>query len=135
MVAARVMLERNAPQRFHRLREAAYDRVNQRASPTRPKMRALVLRPGGRFTWEMRPCPPPPGPRAAIVRPLAVATCDMDRPLALGATPFLSPLGIGHECVAEVLTAGSEVDTVQPGQRVVVPFQVNCGTCTACQGD
>lgn len=56
-------------------------------------------------------------------------------PLALGATPFLSPLGIGHECVAEVLTAGSEVDTVQPGQRVVVPFQVNCGTCSACQGD
>jgi alcohol dehydrogenase len=95
-------------------------------------MRALVLRPGGRLTWKSLPAPPPPGPLAAVVRPLAVATCDMDRPIALGATPFLAPLAFGHECVAEVLTVGGDVEHVAPGDRVVVPFQINCGTCPPC---
>jgi hypothetical protein len=29
-----------------------------------------------------------------------MATCDLDRPLMLGATPFPLPLQLGHECVA-----------------------------------
>jgi alcohol dehydrogenase len=95
-------------------------------------MRALVLRPGGGLRWESVPAPPPPGPLAATVRPLAVATCDMDRPIALGATPFLPPLSFGHECVAEVLRVGSEVHTVHPGEHVVVPFQISCGACATC---
>jgi alcohol dehydrogenase len=53
--------------------------------------------------------------------------------MGLGATPFLAPLQFGHECVAEVLTAGSEVTVCRPGQRVVVPFQISCGACAACR--
>jgi alcohol dehydrogenase len=132
-VAARVLLERAGPQRWDRLRQATTGRLRERVIPSRPKMQTLVLRPGGRFEWQTLPCPPPPGPRAAIVRPLAVATCDMDRPLALGATPFLRPLSVGHECVAEVIEVGTDVDAVRPGQRVVVPFQINCGSCAACR--
>jgi alcohol dehydrogenase len=79
------------------------------------------------------PAPAPPPPLGAVVRPLAVATCDLDRPMGLGATPFVTPLGFGHECVAEVLAVGSDVADVRPGQRVVVPFQISCGQCAACR--
>ena len=95
-------------------------------------MRALTLMPGGRLRWRSVPAPPPPGPLSAVVRPLAVATCDLDRPIGLGATPFLTPLQFGHECVAEVLTVGSDVTKCRPGERVVVPFQIACGACAAC---
>jgi alcohol dehydrogenase len=132
VAAGRVMLERDAASRARRLRAAAADRVRERIRPARPKMRALVLKPGGHLTWASVAVPPPPGPLGAVVRPLAVATCDMDRPIVLGATPFLAPLAFGHECVAEVLTVGCSVEHVAPGDRVVVPFQINCGTCPAC---
>jgi alcohol dehydrogenase len=119
--------------RWRRLKAAARDRVRQRRHPTRPRMRALTVRSGGRFEWRDVPVPPPPGPLGAIVHPIAVATCDLDRPLGLGATPFALPLHFGHECVAEVLSVGERVTSIKPGQRVVVPFQINCGSCPACR--
>jgi alcohol dehydrogenase len=132
VAAGRVMLERDAASRARRLRAASADRVRERIRPARPKMRALVLKPGGHLTWASVAAPPPPGPLGAVVRPIAVATCDMDRPIVLGATPFVAPLAFGHECVAEVLTVGGDVEHVAPGDRVVVPFQINCGRCPPC---
>jgi alcohol dehydrogenase len=96
-------------------------------------MRAISVSPGGRFAWREVPVPSPPGPHGAIVHPLAVATCDLDRPLALGATPFPLPLHFGHECVAEVLEVGERVAIVRPGERVIVPFQISCGRCRSCR--
>ena len=130
--AGTAALERDAAGRRDRLLRAARDRLAQRRRPTRPRMRALVVRPGGRVGFVAVPEPPAPAPRAAVVRPLAMATCDMDRPLALGRTSFPLPLQLGHECVAEVVAVGAEVATVGPGDRVVVPFQISCGTCAAC---
>jgi alcohol dehydrogenase len=130
--AGRVALERDASQRLRRLREAAADRLRERLRPSRPKMRALVAGFGGRLAWRSIPAPPPSGPQGAVVHPIAVATCDLDRALALGKTPFMLPLCFGHECIAEVLTVGEQVSSVRPGQRVVVPFQISCGTCAAC---
>lgn len=132
LVAGRVMFEREAEQRVRRLRAAFADAARQRVRPSRARMRALMLVPGGRLLWRNVPVPPPPGPLGAVVRPLAVATCDLDRPMGLGATPFVAPLQFGHECVAEVLTVGSGVTGFRPGQRVVVPFQISCGVCAAC---
>jgi alcohol dehydrogenase len=131
--AGTAALERDAPARRDRLVRDARDRLAQRRRPTRPRMRALVVRPGGRVGFVAVPEPPAPGPRAAVVRPLAMATCDMDRPLALGRTSFPLPLQLGHECVAEVVAVGADVATVAPGQRVVVPFQISCGECAACR--
>jgi alcohol dehydrogenase len=131
--AGQIALERDAGARLARLGAAAADRLRQRRAPTRPVMRALVAAAPGRLAWRDVPAPASPGPGAAVVRPIAVATCDMDRPLVLGATPFPLPLALGHECVAEVLTVGEGVRTVRPGQRVVVPFQISCGECVACR--
>ena len=96
-------------------------------------MRALSAAPGGRLRWRAVPVPPGPDPPAAIVHPIAIATCDMDPLIAMGAAPFPLPLHLGHECVAEVLSVGAEVTTVRPGQRVIVPFQISCGACEACR--
>ncbi|MFH8556187.1 alcohol dehydrogenase catalytic domain-containing protein [Streptomyces celluloflavus] len=131
--AARIGLERGGGARVRRLAGAAEDRVRQRLRPTRARMRALVARPGGQLVWQDVPVPPPPGPDGALVHPIAVATCDVDRPLALGTVPFPLPLHFGHECVAEVLEVGEAVTSVRPGQRVVVPFQISCGACPSCR--
>src|SRR5262249_48475692 len=133
LTASGVALEHQRAMRGKRLVAATRDLVGQRVRPTRPRMRALSVSPGGRFAWRSVPVPPPPGPDGAIVHPLAVATCDLDRPVALGATPFLLPLHFGHECVAEVLDVGERVTTVRPGERVIVPFQISCGNCPRCR--
>src|SRR5438874_13288693 len=69
---------------------------------------------------------------AALVRPITVATCDLDALIVSGGSPFPPPFGIGHEGVAEVAEVGDRVASIRPGQRVVVPFQVSCGTCAPC---
>jgi alcohol dehydrogenase len=130
---SRVALERQPALRLKRLTSAAGDRFMQRRRPTRPKMRALTVRPGGRVEWREAPAPHSPGPDGAIVHPIAAATCDLDRLLALGGTPFPLPLHFGHECVAEVLSVGERVTGVRKGDRVVVPFQISCGTCARCR--
>ena len=68
----------------------------------------------------------------ALVRPLAVATCDLDALIIAGRSPFQPPFAIGHECVAEVVDVGDAVRSLQPGQLVSVPFQISCGVCEAC---
>lgn len=71
-------------------------------------------------------------PRAALVRPLVVATCDLDGPMIAGETPYRAPFAVGHECIAEVIEVGAQVENVMLGERVIVPFQISCGTCGAC---
>jgi alcohol dehydrogenase len=127
-----VLLERDREQRLRQLGTVIGDRGTQKLRPTRPRMRALQVAPGTRLRWRDVPVPPSPGPDAAIVHPIAASTCDLDCGIALGATQFALPLHLGHECVAEVLTIGERVQTVKPGDRVIVPFQINCGTCPPC---
>jgi threonine dehydrogenase-like Zn-dependent dehydrogenase len=70
---------------------------------------------------------------SALVRPKAVATCDLDALIVTGKSPFAPPFAIGHECVAEVLDVGDAVSSVRPGQLVSVPFQISCGQCDPCR--
>lgn len=96
-------------------------------------MRALTVTSGGHFAFKGVPAPPSPGPDGAMVHPIAIATCDLDRQMALGATPFLLPLHFGHECVAEVLSVGERVANFRAGDPVVVPYQISCGSCQPCR--
>jgi alcohol dehydrogenase len=73
------------------------------------------------------------GALEAVVRPIAAAPCDLDRAIVLGRTPLPPPFALGHECVAEVVALGDQVRKVKIGQRVVVPWHLNCGECGRCR--
>lgn len=96
-------------------------------------MRQLTLEAVGRLAWHDVPEPDLQDDGQALVRPLAVATCDLDHPIVTGGAPFPTPIAMGHECVAEVAAVGRAVRSVRVGDRVVVPFQVACGTCGRCR--
>jgi alcohol dehydrogenase len=95
-------------------------------------MRELDYVGGGKVAWRDRTDPEVKTPAAAIVRPIAATSCDLDRLILDGKTPFPAPFAIGHECIAEVVAVGAEVRRVRPGDRVVVPWHVSCGACARC---
>jgi alcohol dehydrogenase len=86
----------------------------------------------GSVEWREVPEPRLSGDNEAIVRPLAVARCDIDLPLTSGIFPIGEPFALGHECVAEVVALGDAVRGLEIGQRVVVAFQMSCGKCGSC---
>ena len=96
-------------------------------------MQQLVLYKPGRAEWREVPAPVRTGPDDALVRPLAVATCDLDTAINAGAFPMRYPYALGHEVVAEVTEVGEAVGSVRPGDVVAVPFQISCGQCAACR--
>jgi alcohol dehydrogenase len=71
----------------------------------------------------------------ALVRPLAVTTCDLDGPTIRGETPLamMGPYPLGHEFIGEVVAIGDAVHAVAVGQRVSVSFQICCGQCPSCR--
>jgi threonine dehydrogenase-like Zn-dependent dehydrogenase len=83
--------------------------------------------------WRESPDPVITGPLEAILRPLAVARCDLDAAIITGRAPAATPFGMGHECAGRVLAVGSDVRQFKPGDLVALPFEISCGTCTACQ--
>ena len=96
-------------------------------------MQQLTVVEQGRLEWLDVPEPKLEGAGEAIVRPLAVATCDLDPQIIRGATPFPLPVALGHECVGEVVEVGDHVQSRSPGDIVAVPFQISCGECSACE--
>ena len=97
-------------------------------------MRALTFTAARQLEWLEVPEPSLASDRAALVRPRAVATCDLDALIISGDSPFPPPFAVGHECVAEVIDVGDAVAAVRPGDMVAVPFQISCGECGACTG-
>ena len=121
-------------------------------------MKQLTYIKRGRLRWDEVPDPVLDAPTSALVRPLAVARCDLDAAflrknipgrfrlgrllglvdphIARWMRPDLlkGPFPLGHECVAEVVEKGAEVEGLAVGARVVVPFQVSCGACPLCRG-
>ncbi|MFK7919930.1 MAG: zinc-binding dehydrogenase [Ilumatobacter sp.] len=67
-----------------------------------------------------------------LVRPLAVARCDLDLPIAIGLYPMPAPFVMGHEMVGEIVDVGPGVEQWSVGDRVIVPFQISCGACPMC---
>ena len=95
-------------------------------------MRQLTYTGPNTLEWLDVPEPKLEGPGEALVRPMVVARCDLDPLIMAGATPMPPPIAIGHEFVAEVVEVGEDVHSVQPGQTVIVPFQISCGSCARC---
>jgi threonine dehydrogenase-like Zn-dependent dehydrogenase len=95
-------------------------------------MQQLMFIERGRAEWQEAPEPQLRGPGEALVKPLAVAACDLDAWLMRGTVPFQGPFALGHEFVGEVVEAGED-SGAKPGDQVVVPFQISCGECDRCQ--
>ena len=96
-------------------------------------MRQLTFVEKGKLEWRDGPDPRLEGDGQALVRPLALATCDIDTAFVQGRAPVGGAFAFGHECVAEVTDVGDSVASVKPGDLVSVPFQVSCGECEACR--
>jgi threonine dehydrogenase-like Zn-dependent dehydrogenase len=96
-------------------------------------MRQLTFEEAGRCAWREVAEPQLSAPEQALVRPLAVACCDLDVAVCNGRLPLPPGYAVGHEGLAEVVAIGEDVRGVRVGDRVVVPFQISCGTCTECR--
>jgi alcohol dehydrogenase len=96
-------------------------------------MRQLTCIEAGAIEWREVPTPRLQGDGEALVRPLAVARCDIDRFLTAGFFPPRGPFALGHECVGEIVALGDAVHGLAVGQRVVVSFQISCGHCRRCR--
>lgn len=68
-----------------------------------------------------------------VVRVTSTGLCGSDLHLYEVLGPFLDEGDIlGHEPMGVVEEVGPEVTAVKPGDRVVIPFNVSCGTCFMC---
>ena len=71
-------------------------------------------------------------PRDAIIRITSTAICGSDLHLYDGYVPAMKKGDIlGHEFMGEVVEVGGR-STLKPGQRVIVPFTISCGSCYHC---
>jgi threonine dehydrogenase-like Zn-dependent dehydrogenase len=72
-------------------------------------------------------------PTDAIVEVTSTAICGSDLHLYEVLGPFLSPGDVlGHETMGIVREVGPDVSHLKPGDRVVVPFNISCGSCWMC---
>lgn len=119
-------------------------------------MQQLFFIKKGKLEWREVKTPRIENGLEALVRPFAVAKCDLDdaflfhnvstkikigRLLGLVDPKYKEvfgnllkgPFPFGHECVAEITEVGDQVQHLQAGDVVSVPFQISCGTCFNCQ--
>src|SRR4051812_32070448 len=79
------------------------------------------------------PDPAIENPTDAIVRITSSGICGSDLHLYEVMGPFMGEGDvIGHEPMGIVEEVGSEVTHVKPGDRVVIPFNISCGSCFMC---
>jgi threonine dehydrogenase-like Zn-dependent dehydrogenase len=74
-------------------------------------------------------------PRDAIIKVTSCAICGSDLHLFHNLVPAMLPGDImGHETMGEVVEVGSAAKgTLKKGERVVIPFTIQCGECDQCR--
>ena len=96
-------------------------------------MRALTWQGLGDVRVENVPDPVLQDPKDAIVRVTSTAICGSDLHLYGVLGPYMHKNDVlGHEFMGIVEEVGSEVSSLKPGDRVVVPFVIACGHCWMC---
>ena len=97
-------------------------------------MKAMILKEFGKpLVYEEAP-EPQIGPRQVLVESKANGLCATDLKIVDGSVKTApTPLMLGHENSGVVLEVGSEVDSVAPGDRVVVVSKQTCGRCRMCR--
>src|SRR3954447_26707297 len=96
-------------------------------------MRAMVYRGPYKLRVEEKDIPSIEHPNDAIVRVTTAAICGSDLHLCHGLMPD-TRIGhtFGHEFIGVVEQVGSSVESLKVGDRVMVPFNIFCGSCWFC---
>lgn len=96
-------------------------------------MRAMVYRGPYKVRVEEKDVPGIEHPNDAIVKVVRAAICGSDLHLYHGMMPD-TRIGhtFGHEFIGVVEQVGASVRNLQVGDRVMVPFNIFCGTCFFC---
>ncbi|WP_433515908.1 zinc-binding dehydrogenase [Nonomuraea sp. CA-143628] len=76
----------------------------------------------------------PVGPTDVRVRIKATGVCHSDLSAMSGVLPQPVPLVPGHEGAGEVVEVGEHVDSVQPGDHVIINWRPSCQACELCLG-
>jgi alcohol dehydrogenase len=74
-----------------------------------------------------------PGPQEVLIRMEAAGICHSDLSVVNGDRPRPVPMLLGHEAAGTVVSVGTEVDDLEPGQRVVTVFLPRCEECSNCR--
>jgi len=99
-------------------------------------MRAVTFQAPGEVRIEERPEPEVGAADEAVVRVEASGICGSDLHIYHGRVPVEPGFTIGHEFVGTVLAAGTDVERVAVGDRVLGCFHTACATCSTClRGD
>jgi 6-hydroxycyclohex-1-ene-1-carbonyl-CoA dehydrogenase len=98
-------------------------------------MKAAIFRGAGQALDVTDVPTPVPGPGDALVKVAACGVCHTDLHYIDHGTPTFKtpPLILGHEISGTVAALGAGVNGWTPGERVLLPAVLTCGTCEACR--
>ena len=68
-----------------------------------------------------------------ILKVVSTNICGSDQHMVRGRTTAQVGLVLGHEITGEVIEKGRDVERLQIGDLVSVPFNVACGRCRSCK--
>ncbi|MGQ3671544.1 formaldehyde dehydrogenase, glutathione-independent [Xanthobacter sp. TB0136] len=68
-----------------------------------------------------------------ILKVISTNICGSDQHMVRGRTTAQSGLVLGHEITGEIIEKGSDVEMLEVGDIVSVPFNVACGRCSCCR--
>ncbi len=96
-------------------------------------MKAVTWQGREKVSVEEVPDPRISEPTDAVIKVTSTAICGSDLHLYALLGPFLAKGDVlGHETMGVVQEVGSAVTSLRPGDRVVIPFNISCGSCWMC---
>ena len=97
-------------------------------------MQAVVWHGVGDVRLDEVPDPTVQEPTDAVVEITTSAICGTDLHFVRGTmTGMVEGTVLGHEALGVVREVGSGVRNLRPGDRVVIPSTIGCGTCSYCR--
>ncbi|MBQ0707244.1 MULTISPECIES: formaldehyde dehydrogenase, glutathione-independent [unclassified Ochrobactrum] len=70
---------------------------------------------------------------AVILKVISTNICGSDQHMVRGRTTAMPGLVLGHEITGEIIEKGGDVEMLDVGDIVSVPFNVACGRCRCCK--
>jgi threonine dehydrogenase-like Zn-dependent dehydrogenase len=97
-------------------------------------MKALVWHGKQDIRCDNVPDPEIEDSKDAIIKVTSCAICGSDLHLFHNFIPGMMPGDIvGHETMGEVVEVGQDVSKLKKGDRIVIPFTINCDECEQCR--